>query len=202
MSPLHRLTTARLRRRRHGLGVFELLTALSISAALLTATGVAIDASFKAYRINQQQSDLAQRSRLAIYRITTMIRQTKEHAPDNATLSSQFATGKTVTDTAIDMFDLHGKAVTYKHDPAKRQLLAIYDGQSHVMCEGVEAFTVRLEPMRSAKSIKTGGSWDLLRRATLLLTVKTSDKTTLDTEAGGQQTITLSASVMPRRNAW
>src|SRR5688500_9811580 len=35
-------------------------------------------------------------------------------------------------------------------------------------CEGVEAFTVRMEPMRSAASIRTGGRWDLLKRATIL----------------------------------
>lgn len=75
-------------------------------------------------------------------------------------------------------------------------------GKSHVMCDGVETFTVRMEPMRSADSIRTGGSWDLLKRATLLLTVKTNNNTSTKGEGIGKQTVTLSASVMPRRNAW
>jgi hypothetical protein len=176
--------------------------ALSISAALLTATAVAIDASFKAYAINQEQSDLTQRSRLAVYRMTTMIRQTKLHAPHTASLSAQFASGATVTDSGIDMFDLNGQAITYSYDETNKQLLATVGGTSHVMCDGVEAFTVRMEPMRSTESIKTGGSWDLLKRASIVLTVKTTNQTSVKGEGIGKQTVTMSASVMPRRNAW
>jgi type II secretory pathway component PulJ len=182
--------------------LIELLVALSISAALLTATAVAIDASFKAYAINQEQSDLTQRSRLAIYRMTTMIRQTKLHAPHTATLAGQFAGGATVTDSGIDMFDLNGQAITYTYDATNKQLLAVVGGTSHVMCDGVEAFTVRMEPMRSTDSIKTGGGWDLMKRASLVLTVKTTSHTSVEGEGIGKQTVTMSASVMPRRNAW
>lgn len=188
--------------RSRGIGLIELLVALSISAALLTATAVAIDASFKAYAINQEQSDLTQRSRLAIYRMTTMIRQTKLHAPHTATLAGNFAGGATVTDSGIDMFDLNGQAITYTYDATKKQLLAVIGGTSHVMCDGVEAFTVRMEPMRSTDSIKTGGGWDLMKRASLVLTVKTTSHTSVEGEGVGKQTVTMSASVMPRRNAW
>ncbi|HEY7115578.1 MAG TPA: prepilin-type N-terminal cleavage/methylation domain-containing protein [Tepidisphaeraceae bacterium] len=186
------------RRRRHGLGLVELLVALSISAAVLTATAVATDAAFRAYHINREQSDLMQRARLSVYRITTMLRQTKLHAPHTPTLAAQFATGKTVTDTAIDMYDMSNNQVSYRFDVTKKQLLAVVNGTSHVMCSGVETFSVNLEPMRSADSIKTGGAWDLLRRATILLTVRT---TASDADVGAQS-VTLSASVMPRRNTW
>jgi type II secretory pathway pseudopilin PulG len=188
--------------RSRGIGLIELLVALSISAALLTATAVAIDASFKAYAINQEVSDLTQRSRLAIYRMTTMLRQTKLHAPHTASLSAQFAGGATVTDTGIDMFDLNGQAITYTYDAANKQLLAIVGGTSHVMCDGVEGFTIRMEPMRSTDSIKTGGAWDLMKRASIVLTVKTNSNTSVEGEGIGKQSVTLSASVMPRRNAW
>jgi len=188
--------------RSRGIGLIELLVALAISAALLTATAVAIDASFKAYAINQEQSDLTQRSRLAIYRMTTMIRQTKLHAPHTATLAGQFAGGATVTDSGIDMFDLNGQAITYTYDATNKQLLAVVGGTSHVMCDGVESFTVRMEPMRSTDSIKTGGGWDLMKRASLVLTVKTTHHTSVEGEGIGKQTVTMSASVMPRRNAW
>ena len=70
------------------------------------------------------------------------------------------------------------------------------------MCDGVESFTVRMEPMRSAASIRTGGPWDLMKRATFLLTVKTTSDTAVKGEGIGHQTVTLSASVMPRRNTW
>src|SRR5260221_14497455 len=133
------------RRRRRGMCLVELLVAPSISAALLTATAVAIDASFKAYAINQEMSDLTQRSRLATYRITAMVRQTKLHAPHTAALAAQFAAGKTITDTGIDMFDLNGQAVTYRYDSTAKQLLVDVAGKTHGMCDGVETFTVRME---------------------------------------------------------
>jgi prepilin-type N-terminal cleavage/methylation domain-containing protein len=194
--------SVRRARRRHGVGLVELLVALAISAALLTATAVAIDASFKSYAINQEQSDLTQRSRLAMYRITSVIRQTQAHQPGTTTLANQFKTGKTVSDTAIDMMDLANKPVRYFYDAAEKRLMLHTDSGDHVLCDGVESFTVRLEPMRSATSIRTGGPWDLMKRATLLLTVRTTNQTSVKGEGVGNQTVTLSASVMPRRNTW
>jgi hypothetical protein len=181
----------------------ELLVALAISASLLTAVAIATDASFQAYGVNQEISDLTQRTRLAVYRMTAMIRQTKEHAPHTSSVASQFAAGKTVTDTGIDMIDLTGQPITYRYDAANKQLLAVVNNTPHVLCDGVEAFTVATEPMRSPTSIKTGGSWDLLKRATILLTVKAGAQgTKVKGESGGNQSVTISASVMPRRNAW
>jgi hypothetical protein len=71
-----------------------------------------------------------------------------------------------------------------------------------VLAYGVEDFNVRMEPMRSATSIKTGGGYDLLKRATVNITVRTMDTNTQASETTGTQTLTLSASVMPRRNVW
>jgi len=59
-----------------------------------------------------------------------------------------------------------------------------------------------LEPMRSSTSIRTGGVYDLLSRATILLTVRTADNTVMNSETTGDQTVTISSSVMPRRNVW
>jgi hypothetical protein len=188
--------------RRRGIGLAELLISLSISAALLTAVAVAIDASFKAYSINQEQSDLMQRARLAVHRITTMIRQTKEHAPENGGLANDFSTGATVTDSGIDMMDLNDNEVTYSYDKGNKRLLAIVNNKKFTLASGVEDFQVRMEPMRSAESIRTGGGWDLLKRATVLITVRTTSATATKGEGVDKQTVTLSASVMPRRNAW
>ena len=195
------LTAARPHRRR-GVGLAEMLVALAISAALLSAVAVAIDASFKAYRINQEHSDLTQRARLAVHRITTMIRQTESHAPTTAGLAATFATGGTVTDTGIDMFDLNNVPITFKFEPANQRIVAIVNGRTHPLCEGVIGFSLRMEPMRSPRSIRSGGSWDLLRRATILITVRSTAETALKGEGLGDQQVTLSASVMPRRNAW
>jgi hypothetical protein len=203
-----RQPTHRAPARRRGVGLAEMLIALSISAALLTATAVAVDSAFKAYAVNQEQSDLTQRARLAVHRMTALIRQTEVHAPYADLLANQFAVGKTVDDTGIKMYDLQGNQVTFRYDSANKRVLAVVTppppgvAKSYPLCEGVDSFTMRLEPMRSSKSIRSGGGWDLLRRATILISVRTNSKTALKGEGVGHQLVTISASVMPRRNNW
>jgi len=192
----------RLQSRARGLGLAELLIALSISASVLAAVGVAVDASFKAYKINQEQSSITQRARLVMHRIVSTIRATKEHAPIDASLLAQFAAGATVTGTGIQMYDNAGALVEYRLDADSEQLSYEINGDSHVLCQGVTAFTVRVEPMRSSTSLKTGGGWDLLKRATIQLTVRASESTMQSSESTGLQTTTMSCSVMPRRNVW
>jgi Tfp pilus assembly protein PilE len=189
-------------RPRHGLVLVELMIALSISAALLVATAWAVDASIRAYQINQEQSSLIQRARVALYHITTSIRTTDAHVPDNAGARSDFTSGLVVTDSGITMYDLNNQVLTYRFDVVNQRLLAITGGQTYTMAEGVTQFTVKMEPMRSDESVRTGGSWDLLRRATITLSVRTNSKTSVAGDSTGHQVITLSASTMPRQNAW
>ncbi len=188
------------RRARCGIALIEMLVALAISATLLTAVAVATDAAFTAYRINQEHASTLQRARLALHRMLGEIRATDAHAPLN--LTSAFAAGQTVTDSGIRMIDTAGAEVTYRHDPATHRLYADIAGGSHVLLEGVERFEIKLEPMRSPRSIKTGGGWDLLRRATVLITVGAGADTVRSSETTGSQTLTLSAAVVPRKNAW
>jgi len=188
---------------RRGISLVELLIALAISAMLLTATAVAIDASFKSYRINQEQASLIQKARLAANRILANIRQTEAHAPYTTSLLANFAAGQTVTDTGIQMYDDAGTLTRYYLD-ATNQRLMMRTGSStpRVLLEGVTNFSMTLEPMRSSTSIRTGGVYDLLSRATILLTVRTADNTVMNSETTGDQTVTISSSVMPRRNVW
>jgi len=182
--------------------LIELMIALSISAALLVATAWALDASIRAYQINQEQSGLIQRARVALYHIITSIRTTDAHVPDSTALRSDFSSGVIVTDGGITMYDLNNKVLTYRYDVANQRLLAITNGQTYTMAEGVTQFTVKMEPMRSDESVRTGGSWDQLRRATITISVRTNSKTSIAGDTTNKQTITLSASTMPRQNAW
>ena len=61
---------------------------------------------------------------------------------------------------------------------------------------------VKMEPMKSAASIRAGGDYDLLRRATVLITLQTNGSFADINEVRDRQVVTLSSSVMPRRNAW
>jgi len=177
--------------------------AIAITAGLLTATAFALDASIKAFHINQQQSILMQNTRLAMTRILTTVRRCKLHAPDATAKRAAFVTGKTVTDGGITMFDHNDQVATYRYDAAAKTVnLIAADGKSYPLIHGVEEFVVTLEPMRSPTAIRTGGGWDLLKRVTVQLTVKTTDQTSMANEGVGRVKLTLSGSVMPRRNTW
>lgn len=199
---LNRQSATGDRRFRTGVGLAELLIALAISASLLTAVAVALDGSFKSYRINQEQSALTQRARLACHRILTMVRKCDAHAPATTSLLDNFAAGQLVTDSGISMIDEDGNTVTYRHDADNNRLIMRSGGVDRVLANGVTAFTCTLEPMRSPTSVRTGGGFDLLYRATILLTVRTTATTNDTSETTGNQTVTVSSSVVPRRNVW
>jgi prepilin-type N-terminal cleavage/methylation domain-containing protein len=187
---------------RRGVGLVELMIALAISAALLTAVAMALDASFKAYRINQEQSSLTQRARLATHRVLTSIRQSDAHAPYTGALLANFALGQVINDSGIQMYDDASNLIVFRYDDPNDRLIMRTGGVDRTLLEGVTQFNVTIEPMRSATSIRTGGSYDLLARATILLTLRTNDSTSMNTETTGDQTVTISSSVMPRRNVW
>lgn len=189
-------------RRRRGVGLVELLVALAISAALLTATAVAIDASFRGYAINQQQADLTQRARITMHRLTTYLRATKEHQPYASSAAATFASGVIATDSGVRMFTNAGQEVAFRLDTATGRLLLSEGGTDRVLLRGVGTFTVSFEPMRSEQSIKTGGPHDLLKRATILLTVQPAGNSADANETYAGHAVTLSSSIMPRRNVW
>lgn len=189
-------------KKRRGLGLAEMMIALVISALLLTATAAALDSSFKAYAINQEQSTLMQSARVAMNRITSTIRLSDTHAPLNNTPLGSFMVGTTVTDTGISMYDETDTLITFKYDSANKKVICVNGTSEHVMLEGVEQFDVVLEPMRSPSSVKTAGSYDLLRRAIITIGIKTNANTAGVGESTGQQIVTLSAAVAPRKNAW
>ena len=72
------------------------LIALAIGSMVLVAVSYCVDAAFRAYSINQEQSDLMQRSRLAMHRILTAVRTTDAHAPVDAAAKLGFEMGLTL----------------------------------------------------------------------------------------------------------
>jgi prepilin-type N-terminal cleavage/methylation domain-containing protein len=188
--------------RHHGVSLVELLIALAICAALLTATGFAVDSAFKGYAINQEQASLQQRARLAINRLQTYIRTTEAHVPLTDAKKTQFTQGTVVTDTGIKMLDDSNNEIDFKFDSTTNELQMVQAGQTHVLLRDVTTFTVKMEPMKSPTAIKTGGAYDLLMRATIQLSVKSTTHEADETSDGMNQIITLVGSVMPRRNIW
>lgn len=193
------------------MGLVELLVALAISAALLTSVAVAVDASFKAYAVNQNQSQLMQRARLAMNRMTSYIRATSQHLPDDDTAQTQFEEGFITHAGAIRMMLDSTNGVIFRQANNQLQMVpftiagsTLTEGTAHVLLQGVKTgdFDITFEPQRSAEAIKTGGVYDQLRRASIILTVRPDASTTLSGETDPDQSVTISASVMPRNNIW
>jgi hypothetical protein len=182
----------------------ELLLALSISASVLVAVAYAVDVSFKSYSINQEQTSLMQRARITVHRISTQIRTTKFHQPVNPTPVADFKAGRIATDTGIRILDDSGLETSYKYDPAAKVINCVdFDGNEFVAVRGVEAFSVKFEPMKSAESLRSGGVYDLLMRATISVTVRDSERgMDVSKQAAATQIVTLTASVVPRCNVW
>jgi hypothetical protein len=203
MSFRHHDTRRRWPRRRNALAVVELLLALAIGGMILVAVAYCVDASFKAYSINQEQSDLMQRARLAMHRILTEIRTTSIHAPLDPIAEANFYAGLVVTDKAIRTVDSKERQLTFDFDPANG-LLVCHDrmGNEYVLLRGVEKFEIKFEPMKSYKALRTGGQYDLLLRATVVLTVRTTGNSVDVDETVGAQRVTLTSSAVPRQNVW
>lgn len=188
---------------RAGIAVIELLIALAIGSMVLVAVAYCVDSAFRAYSINQQQSDLMQRSRLAMHRILTAIRTTDAHAPIDPVAVSGFKLGLVVTDKGIEMIDPNDRRVGFVFDSANGTLIATdKSGAQYVLLRGVETFEITFEPMKTQQSLRTGGPYDRLLRATIRVTVRTSGNSVDIDESIGAQRVTLSSSAVPRRNVW
>lgn len=74
--------TPRSRRRvRPAFSIVELLVALMISSLLLTATLVALDASFRSYKVTTESASSHVVARMVMHRLNTMIRTGEEFGP-------------------------------------------------------------------------------------------------------------------------
>lgn len=199
------------RHRHHGVGLVELLIALSISATLLTAVAIAVDASFKGYAINQSQAQLMQRARLTMNRITTYIRGTTEHLPDDDDAQTDFENGLITQASAIRMMLDATNGVIFRQSGDQLQFVpftvagnVLTEGTPRTLLDGVgpNDFVITFEPQRSAQAAKTGANYDQLKRASIVLTIRPSAATALKGEEAQSQSVTLSTSIMPRRNIW
>ena len=194
--------TRKQSRGRRALAVVELLIALAIGGMVLVAVAVCVDSAFRAYSINQEQSDLTQRSRLAMHRILTAIRTTDAHVPVDPVTRGLFEHGAVVTDRGIEMYDINNRKMAFEFVAANGTLVATdQSGTEYVLVRGVEHFEVTLEPMKTKQALKTG-VYDRLYRASIRLTVRTHGNSVDVDETVGAQRVTLTSSAVPRQNVW
>ncbi len=212
-TPRH-MTALRRRARRAGLSLIEMLVALSITSMLLTATMVALDASFYAYASAAESATTQTTTRMVLQRVLMLTRtglaqgpMTQSEAND---LMSKFdfledpdfpnaAANGDITSSWMVLSRPEG-AVLLNYD-ATTQMLEIIenpydtDWRKLPLLGGVTSCEFTLKRRRGPD---TDYVW-VLERGTIDITVEPDIDATLKTEAGSGQAIRFITSTAPRR---
>lgn len=194
---------ARRRRARRGFNLVELLIALAISAALLAATMVALDASFRAYQATTEVASTHTISRLAMHRMQALIRTGQEFGPFPAdptisVIESDFIEFTTVNgDIMAIEFVADDEALYLVMDPGDP------DEERFLLLEGVVPQPDPDEPTEHLPPFTL--EYELgrkLYRATIDLTVVPDDNMNVDLDGNSTDQLRLVASAMPRSIAY
>ncbi len=186
---------------RRGFNIIELLIALAITAALLGATMVALNASFVAYQMTTEEASTHTIARLTMNRILALIRSGEDFGPfpddpkDSIVESNsiEFVLGD---QTIIIDWDASDQALYLtvaengSEDETRTLLLGGVVKQLDEEGNEVPPFTLEFE-----KGSK-------LYRATIDLAILPDDNASLDLEGDYAQVIRLVASAMPRSSAY
>ncbi|MEO0515186.1 MAG: prepilin-type N-terminal cleavage/methylation domain-containing protein [Planctomycetota bacterium] len=193
---------SRLRRAR-GLSLIEMLVALAISAALLTATMVAIDASFKSYAIAAESASTQTSTRMVINRVLTMVRTNEAHGPLRVADANPGETvtvdGDIITSSYLELIDGNRDTLTISYDATNNMLMLTREPFSGAtpttqpIIGGVTECTFKL-----ARRLTNDGVL-VLERGSIDFTVEADDDASLDIEVGDVPPVRVIASTKPRR---
>ncbi|MBI1369405.1 MAG: hypothetical protein GC162_12220 [Planctomycetes bacterium] len=204
----------RMRSRAAGLSVVELLVSLAISAWLLAAVMVALNASFYAYASAAETASTQSSSRLVVQRLMQMIRNgTLQDAydPNDSSVTLGSPSSPPVQSVGIQMIDGQGRLVKIwwvvngsYHDADLGDLMYQEDSSTAVpILERVRIQRTALDdPYLFSLASRQSGFGLLMSRATIDLTVEPGADATLALEStqGASAPVRLVASSMPRRN--
>jgi len=196
----HATPRRRSRGRCGGLSIVEMLMALAITAMLLTATMVAIDASFRAYAAAAESASTQTATRLVLNRLLTLVRTSVAHGPLEPDAKSAWdpARPDTLQSSYLTLLDAKGRLVTVEYDQPNERLMATFtlpDGtsQTQPMLGGVTDAQFFIHRRLDASFV-----W-VLERASIDLTVVPDQDTSLSMESADTQAVRVVASTMPRR---
>jgi prepilin-type N-terminal cleavage/methylation domain-containing protein len=188
---------------RRGFNLVELLIALGITAALLTATLVALNASFRAYQATTEVSSTHTIARLTMNRMTMMIRVGEDFGP--------FPTNPLDTTVSSDFVEFatpDGDIMTLEFDESQEALLvtvmnpATGDENTYPLLEGVLRQTDSDGDPIAPFTLQYAKGRNLYR-ATIDLLIKPDDNMSLSIEGNNDsQLIHLVSSAMPRMAAY
>lgn len=190
---------------RRGFNLVELLVALTITATLLAATMVALDASFKAYQSTTEQASTHTISRLAMHRILTMIRTGTDFTPKpgdplDIIIESEFIDFQIPTDTGTEI-------ITIEWDDMDEILYVRVGGAGEPRYPILEGVIEQIFPVGHPREGERIPPFTLeydrgfrLFRATINLAVRPDDNMTVNLDGDHEEIIRLVATSMPRNN--
>lgn len=185
-------------RRSAGLSLVEMLISLAITAMLLTATVVAIDASFRAYAAAAESASTQTTTRLVVHRLLTLMRTSTAHGPllpeTDVTLS-----GNTLTSPYIELLDPDGNLVRLEYESADQMLYVTVTpfggtvATKEPLLGGVTQCAFMLN-----RRLDDDGVW-VLDRGSIDFTVEPDADTSLAIEGDSAEPMRVIASTMPRK---
>ena len=196
-----RRPTRRLRSTlRRGFNLVEMLVALAITAALLAATMVALDASFMAYQTTTEVASTHTIGRMAIHRMQALLRTGDQFGP--------FPTNplqNVIESDFIEFLTPNGDILTIEYDPDVETLfVTVNNGTSTTTYPLLESVQPRFDadgnriPPFTLEYVKGRK----LRRCTIDFTITPDDAMAVELDGVSSDRIRLVASVMPRITAF
>ncbi len=178
-----------------------MLLSLAIAAVLLTATMVAIDASFQAYSTATAQASTQVATRMVAHRLLTLLRTSTAHGPLLASGDLTWPVtlnGTTLTSDFIELLDTDGDIVRIEYRDDTNELWYIenpddVDPDEQPLLVGVTAVD-----FTSNRRLDGTGTW-VLDRATVDITVVPGADNSLTLENATVTPIRVIASTTPRK---
>ena len=191
--------------RARGLSLIELLISVAITAMLLTATMVAIDASFKAYASAAESASTQTTTRLTVHRLLTLIRTSTAHGPltTGPKVSLSDSHNDTLVSPFIELIDTKERYVRIEfRNPDESGLGELWittgpagtsERHTRRLLGGVEKAEFFLHRRTDEDGVQ------VLQRASANITIQPDDDSTLSIEDGQTAPIQVVASTQPRR---
>ena len=194
---MNRMNRHNLRRARRGFSLLEMLVALGICSALLTATLVSLHASFRAYQSTTEQASTHVIGRVVMHRVMALVRNGVGFGP----LPEDPRETSIATDE-MTFLDDQDREITLRLDRVHSVLLMQVDGSAEqVLLDGVRGPTdtdgTELGPFQL--QYENGSK---LVKASFDLTVAADDTAQLAIEGNDVVPIRLVGSTAPRRIIW
>lgn len=195
----HHDTATRMRNRRirRGFSLIEMLVALGICSALLTATLVSLHASFRAYQSTTEQASTHVIGRVVMHRVMGLVRNGVGFGP----LPDDPRENSIATDEMTFMDD-QDREITLRLDRQNSILLMqVGNGAEQALLEGVRGPVDTDGTQLGAFQLEYVNGYKLVR-ASFDLTVAADDTAQIAIEGNDVVPIRLVGSTAPRRIIW